>query len=46
MNELSLLSREILETIAREDKEYEFKIKKGYVERNIPASKFKDSEGD
>lgn len=41
MDELSLLSRDILETIAREDKEYEFKTKKGYVERNVLASKFK-----
>lgn len=41
MDELSLLSNEILKTIAREDREYEFKANKGYVERTV-ASKFKN----
>ena len=41
MDELILLSKDILETIAREDREFEFKINKGYVERTV-ASKFKN----
>ena len=41
MDELSQLSRDILETIEREDSEFEFKKNKGYVERTI-ASKFKN----
>lgn len=39
--ELSILSNNIIETIEREDKEYFFKKNKGYVERNVLASKFK-----
>ena len=42
MDELVLLSKDIVETIAREDKEYEFRMNKGYVERNVLASKFKN----
>lgn len=40
-DELCKLSREIIKTIEEEDKEFEFREKKGYVERNVPASKFK-----
>lgn len=39
--ELMLLSKELVETIEREDMEYEFKKNKGYVQRNISASNFK-----
>lgn len=39
--ELTTLSKDIVETIEREDMEYEFKKNKGYVQRNISASKFK-----
>ena len=42
-NELKKLSDEMVKTIEREDKEYAFKKNKGYVERNISASKFKRS---
>ena len=38
---LKKLSEDILETIEREDKEYFFKHNGYYVERNVPASKFK-----
>lgn len=44
MDELEILSKDIIETIEREDKEYEFKLNKGYVERNITASKFKNGD--
>lgn len=41
MNELSELSKGIIKTIEEEDREYNFKMNKGYVERNIPAHRFK-----
>ena len=41
--ELILLSKELVETIEREDMEYEFKKNKGYIQRNISASKFKNN---
>ena len=40
-NELFVLSKDIVETIEREDKEYNFKKNKSYVERNVLASQFK-----
>ena len=40
-NDLFVLSKDIVETIEREDKEYDFKKNKGYVERNVLASQFK-----
>lgn len=40
-DELVELSRGIVETIENEDREYDFKQNRGYVERNISASKFK-----
>lgn len=45
MNELQRLSKEIIKTIEREDREYEFKKNKGFIERNISASKFKSVVG-
>lgn len=39
--ELVNLSKEIVKTIEKEDKEHNFKKNKGYIERNVPASKFK-----
>lgn len=41
--ELYILSKNIIETIEREDKEYDFKKNKGYIERNVLASKFKNN---
>lgn len=40
-DELSELSKELVETIKIEDKEYNFKKTHSYVERNVPASNFK-----
>ena len=40
-DELVFLSKDILETIEKEDREFEFKKNKGYIERNVCASKFK-----
>lgn len=40
-DELASLSKDILEIIRQEDREFEFKQNKSYVERNISASKFK-----
>ena len=40
-DELIFLSKEIVRIIEEEDREYEFKQNKGYVERNVSASKFK-----
>lgn len=40
-DELMSLSKEMIETIESEDREYEFNKNKSYVERNIVASKFK-----
>lgn len=40
-DELMSLSKEMIETIESEDKEYEFNKNKSYVERNVLASKFK-----
>lgn len=40
-DELINLSKEIVETIENEDREFDFKLNNGYVERNVPASKFK-----
>lgn len=40
-DELVVLAEEMVETIEKEDKEYDFKKNKGYVERNVLASKFK-----
>ena len=40
-DELKLLSNELIKTIEEEDREYNFRKNKGYVERNISASKFK-----
>jgi len=40
-DELVDLSKKMVETIEKEDKEYEFKKNKVYIERNVPASKFK-----
>lgn len=45
LNELQRLSKEIIKTIEREDREYEFKKNKGFIERNISASKFKSVVG-
>jgi len=42
MDELVLLSKNIIDAIMEEDREYEFKLNKGYVERNVLASKFKN----
>lgn len=39
--ELFMLSNDIIRTIEQEDKEYDFKKNKSYVERNVLASKFK-----
>lgn len=39
--ELIQLSKEMIETIEMEDREHNFKENKGYIERNVPASKFK-----
>ena len=39
--ELVLLSEEMVKTIENEDKEYGFKKNKSYIERNVPAYKFK-----
>lgn len=39
--ELMGLSKELIKTIEKEDKEFEFKKNKGYIERNVPALKFK-----
>lgn len=44
-DELVDLSRELIETIEKEDKEYSFKINHSYIERNVPASKFKNIIG-
>lgn len=44
-DELINLSKEMIKTIEDEDKEYNFKINRGYVERNVPASKFKNIIG-
>ena len=40
-DELCILSKNIIETIEQEDREYDFKKNKGYVERNISAYEFK-----
>lgn len=40
-DELVDLSKQLIETIEKEDKEYSFKKNNGYIERNVPASKFK-----
>ena len=42
-DELQRLSKEIVETIEEEDKEFNFKQNRGYVERNVPALKYKKS---
>lgn len=44
-DELVSLSKDLIETIEKEDKEYAFKKNHGYVERNVPASKFKNIIG-
>lgn len=44
-DELIELSKDLIETIEKEDKEYSFKKYHGYVERNVPASKFKNIIG-
>ena len=41
-DELISLSKELIEIIEDEDREYDFKKNKWYVERNISASKFKE----
>lgn len=40
-DELMELSKELIKTIEKEDKEFGFKKNKGYIERNVPALKFK-----
>ena len=40
-DELKEMSKELLETIEMEDREYSFKKEKCFVERNVPASKFR-----
>jgi len=40
-DELIDLSKKLVETIEKEDKEYSFRMNNGYIERNVPASKFK-----
>ena len=40
-DELKELSKEILETLEKEDKEYDFKCKGSFIERNVPAFIFK-----
>ena len=40
-DELVCLSKDLIETIEIEDKEYDFNKNHGYVERNVLASKFK-----
>lgn len=42
-DELQELSKKMIETIEKEDKEYDFKQNRGYVERNVPAIKYKKS---
>lgn len=42
-DELQRLSKEMVETIKEEDKEFNFKQNRGYVERNVPALKYKKS---
>lgn len=42
-DELQRLSKEMVETIEKEDKEFNFKQNRGYVERNVPALKYKKS---
>lgn len=42
-DELQRLSKEMVETIENEDKEFNFKQNRGYVERNVPALKYKKS---
>lgn len=42
-DELCMLSKNIIETIEKEDREYDFKKNKGYVERNISAYEFKNN---
>lgn len=42
-DELQRLSKEMVETIEEEDKEFNFKQNRGYVERNVPALKYKKS---
>ena len=39
-DELINLSKELLKTIEKEDKEYEFRKKKGIVVRNVRAKKY------
>ena len=39
-DELKQLSKEMVETIEEEDKEYAFKKNKGFVERDVSASYF------
>ena len=41
-DELKLMSKELLETIEEEDREYVFKKERCFVERNVPASKFRN----
>lgn len=41
-DELISLSKEVVNAIEDEDREYDFKKNKWYVERNVPASKFKE----
>ena len=41
-DELVDLSRQLINTIEFEDREYSFKQNKGYVEKNVLASKFKE----
>ena len=43
--ELQYLSKNLIDTICEEDREYDFKKNHGYVERNVPASKFKNIMG-
>lgn len=42
MDELEILAKKMVETIEKENKEYEFRKNKYYVERNVLASKFKE----
>ena len=43
--ELQILSKDIIDTIEKEDREFDFKYNRGFVERNVPASKFKSLVG-
>ena len=41
IDELGILSKNLIRVIEQEDKEYDFKKYGSYVEKNVPASKFK-----